>query len=86
MACSVPCVVTDTGDTKAMLGSAGVVVPTSNPSALAAAWRRLLALTDKERDAVGARGREIVAERFSMQAVSAQYLSVYETAIAEARS
>ena len=42
MACGVPCVVTDVGDSAWIVGSTGEVVPISNPQALVDGWRRML--------------------------------------------
>ena len=42
MACDVPCVATDVGDSAEIIGDCGLIVPLRDPQALAGAWRALL--------------------------------------------
>ena len=57
MASEVPCVVTDVGDARWIVGETGRLVPGRDPAALAAAWSEMLALTANERRETGARAR-----------------------------
>jgi glycosyltransferase involved in cell wall biosynthesis len=66
MACGVPCVVTDVGDSGAIVGDTGRVVPPRDPEALAAAWRELLALPREARRALGGRARARIEAEFGM--------------------
>jgi len=77
MACGVPCVVTDVGDSAAIVGSTGLVVPPGDPASLAAAVRRVLAMTPGERLELGRAARERVRERFSLPAVAGRYEALY---------
>jgi len=80
MACGVPCVVTDVGDSATIVGETGVVVPPSDPQALADGWGRLLlSMSAEERCQLGLAARRRVEERFGLERTVEQYLSLYET-------
>jgi glycosyltransferase involved in cell wall biosynthesis len=76
MACGVPCVVTDAGDARWIVGEAGRVVPVRSPEALAAAWRGVLE-DEAERARAGERARKRVASLFSVSAVAAKFTELY---------
>jgi len=67
MACGVPCVATDVGDSAKIVGDTGIIVPTRNPTALAAAWRSTLDRLDREGDAFGAKARHRIAAHFGVE-------------------
>jgi glycosyltransferase involved in cell wall biosynthesis len=79
MACGVPCVVTDIGDSAAIVADTGMVVAPRDPSALAAAIVALVASGPERRRALGEGARRRVEERFSLATVVAQYEALYET-------
>lgn len=77
MACQIPCVVTDVGDSAALVGDTGIVVPARNPEALAAAWMDLARRGDAERRLLGERARQRIRERFSLESVVDCYERLY---------
>lgn len=79
MACGVPCVVTDIGDSAAIVADTGIAVAARDPDALASAIGTLIAAGPERRRAMGEAARERVRQHFSLAAVVAQYDSLYET-------
>jgi glycosyltransferase involved in cell wall biosynthesis len=64
MACGVPCVVTDVGDSASVVGECGIVVPARNPAALAAG---LISSLETERAEIGRKARTRIVEHFSVE-------------------
>lgn len=77
MACETPCVVTDVGDMREMVGGTGRVVPPSDPDALADAAIGLLALDQTHRRTLGAAARERVVVHYSAQNMARGYMRVW---------
>lgn len=77
MACGVPCVATDVGDVREIMGDTGLVVPSRDPEALCAGWLHLARIGEEGRRALGARARQRIIERYSIRSVSQQYTDLY---------
>lgn len=78
MACGVPCVVTDVGDSAWIVGDAGLVVPPSQPRALAGAMERCILAGEAKRKAMGSRGRTRVESRFAIEEIAKKYIALYD--------
>jgi glycosyltransferase involved in cell wall biosynthesis len=77
MACGVPCVVTDAGDSRIIVADTGFVVPIRNPDAMANALVRMLELTADERRSLGLAARARVIQEYSLARVVEQYRDLY---------
>lgn len=78
LACERVIVSTDAGGIREWLGGIGHVVPTKNSPALAAAILQSLELTAAEKNRQGQAGREYVLKHYSLEAVAAHWLEIYQ--------
>jgi glycosyltransferase involved in cell wall biosynthesis len=81
MACGVPCVATDVGDSALMVGQAGRIVPPGDPVALAEGLNEVLGMGGEERARLGEIGRRRVREMFDLEAVTRRYEGLYEALV-----
>lgn len=81
LACGVPGVVTDVGDSADVIGDCGIVVPPGDPGALAAAWHRMVGLSEPELATLSGKSRIRAEERFALPAITAQYEDLYASLI-----
>ena len=78
MATSVPCVVTDVGDSALIVGDTGTVVPPRDGNALAMACLDLLSIPPEARRALGGNARDRIAVHFDLDAIAGRYADLYE--------
>jgi glycosyltransferase involved in cell wall biosynthesis len=77
MACGVPSVVTDVGDSGWVVGETGRVVAPRAPEALAAALAAMVEMPPEERRLLGEAARRRVIEHFEIGVVAERYHSLY---------
>jgi len=82
MACGTPCVVTNAGDSAALVGDTGKVVPPGDPNALAEALMELVTSGPAVREQLGALARKRVAQRYSLGSVVEHYQETYRQVLA----
>jgi glycosyltransferase involved in cell wall biosynthesis len=66
MACAVPVVATDIGDTAWVMGDTGTLVPAQDPQALATAALKILTLPVEQRQSLGHQARTRIESHFSL--------------------
>ena len=77
MAYSLPCVVTDVGDSGIIVDDTGVVVPPRSPSALAEGWKQLLTMDAEERQGLGKRARRRIQDNYEIHEVVRRFSEVH---------
>ncbi len=85
MACAVPCVVTNVGDSAYIVGDTGVIVPPQNPGALAHAIGQLIDGGPAKRKELGMAARRRIESEFSLPNIARQYDDLYEECLAYPR-
>jgi glycosyltransferase involved in cell wall biosynthesis len=81
MACGVPCVATDVGDSALIVGATGRIVPPGEPQRMADAWNDLLTLMPGARGDLGTAARQRVCELFDLDAVTRRYEALYQSLV-----
>ena len=81
MACGVPCVATNVGDSAYIVGDTGIIVPPRDPHALAQAWEKLLSLSLEERIQLGNKARKRIMDNFDLQSVAKKYEDLWMSVI-----
>lgn len=75
MACAIPCVATDVGDTRHLISDTGIIVPPRDPAALADAWGVLVDPAERRR--LGDAARRRMVEHFSLDRMAERTLAEF---------
>ena len=86
MACGVPCVVTDVGDSAKIVGNTGIVIPAKDPQRLAEGWRKMIEMGAEGRQELGRAAREWIERNYSLDRVVQQYENLYLSLVERQRS
>ena len=79
MASAVPCVATDVGDCRHVIGDTGQIVAASDSIALRRALADMLLMPDDARISLGAKARARIIDHFSLAATVDQYTTLYDS-------
>ena len=77
MACEVPCVVTDVGDSAEIVGPTGIAVPREDPEALAHALGDLINLGPHDRRELGRAARRRIGQRYELRNIATRYEAMF---------
>ncbi len=83
MACSIPCVATDVGDAKNIVGDTGWIVPPRDTDQLAITLDLALNCHGDELKLKGSRARQRIKNLYSMPSILNKYVSLYKSNINE---
>lgn len=81
MACEVPCVVTDIGDSGWIIGDTGKAVAPKNPQALAEAWQKMIELEPVAKAEKGRAARKRIVEKFALDSIVNRYEDIYQSVV-----
>lgn len=79
MACGIPCVATDVGDAKEIIGISSLVVPPGQPQELCDAWVRVLRMERSQRDDMAKAARARIVDRYSVDKLLSNTIELLES-------
>lgn len=77
MACELPCVVTDVGDSSYIIGNTGIVVPRQSPEKLADGIIKMINFSPEERKKLGEKARHRIISNFEIGEIVKCYEKLY---------
>ena len=78
MLMQVPCVVTDVGDARRIVGKEGIVIKRKNPQELAKGILKFLNMNFDQRKSFGISGRTRIVKNYSIDAMTNEYIKIYK--------
>lgn len=81
MACEVPCVVTNVGDSASIVDDTGLVVPPHDAGQLADALIKMIDMGEEKRRKLGIKARQRVITHYSIRHIVQQYEDLYKSVI-----
>ena len=83
MACGIPCVVTDVGDSRAIIGETGSVTPVKDPGAMARAWADMIAMEPNARKRLGEAARRRIEQNYGLTSIIRRYEALYTRVVSD---
>lgn len=85
MACAIPCVATDVGDTSHIIGDAGKTVQVKQPEKIAEAWLDIISLDRKQKIVLGEKALRRIRDNFQLHQMVHSYQEIYNSVLTERR-
>ena len=77
MSCGIPCIATDVGESRYIIGQTGFVVPPKNPESLAEAIDRYFELESEEKNNLSKIARHHIVNTYSLDKICKEYTNLY---------
>lgn len=77
MACGVPCVATDAGDSRLIIGDTGTILPVGDVAGVVGGVSQLMASSADERQILSTRCRRRIVEHFELSHIAGRYAEFY---------
>lgn len=78
MACGIPCIATDVGDTPRIIGRTGQILQEATPSSLAFAWLEWINAGKVWRQEMGQQAMRRIHKHYNIRAITNQYQDLYQ--------